>query len=173
MSGVTLNLDVDSAEVERMLDGVRLRMSRDRIPMFLDNVVANYLRQRVDERFRDEGDDVVGKWAQLRKATTQIRKSQGYGAAHPINRRGGALYRYVRSYRVQQSNSTLTMPYNRGAGKLTNKKLLVAQAGGFAPRISTPGPPSPVVPRPVLGINERDADAITTKLQRWIMEGGV
>jgi hypothetical protein len=170
MTASYYDISVDATEVEEMLAGVRLRMSNQRIPGFLGNVVAEYLRRRVDERFRDEGDDVSGKWADLRARTASIRKSQGYGPYHPINRRTGGLYRFVKTFRVAKSaDPVLTMPGLRGGSKLM-QKLTVAQVGGFAPSSGLIGPPRPIVPRPVIGLGGEDATHITNRLQRWIME---
>jgi len=176
-----LTVEVDTTEVIAMLESVRRRLEPDRVQAFLGTTVVDYLRFRVDKRFSSEGDDVSGKWAALRPATAAHRASMGFGAYHPINRRTGALWRYVRTYQFL-APTTLEMP-GPTASPFLKSKLKVAQVGGLPTAWmgymgvsgSGPGPTpmSPAVPRPVIGLGRKDSRFVTTALRTWILAGGV
>ena len=171
MTDWSADVVVDDSAVTALIDKVTIRLGRDRISLFLDNVAAEYLKQRVDERFFNEGDETTGRWQRLRHTTELIRASQGYGASRPINRRTGALLKFVKTHRV--GGASLTMPGSRGSAIL-NSKLSVAQLGGYPTAWEgkrTFGPSRPAPPRPVLAVGFRDGEHITGSLVRWIEDG--
>ena len=131
-----------------MLNGLDTALNPVAIAGFLGAVVDPYLRKRAQARFTSEGDDVVGGWAELKEATQNIRSDLGYGAAHPINKRTGELEDYIvnspNSLNIHPWGASLTLPGNAPVGELADK-VRRAQQGDVRQ-----------VPRPVLGMNERD-----------------
>jgi hypothetical protein len=164
-----INIEVEADDVTEMIDHVRERVMDYRLQRFLGGPATAYMRDRINRRFADEGDDVVGRWADLRPATQNIRARQGFGARHPINVRTGQMFRFIKTTRV--SGTTLTMPGTNPTGQM-RKKLMTAAVGGFAPGRKRFVPMAPTVPRPVLGMNDRDRAAVETRLLKWINEGG-
>lgn len=141
---------VDDHDVEKMLDDVIRFLSPNGAMAFLQGVIGPYLSKRAGDRFKDEGDDVVGKWQELHPATVAIREAGNWpvGGDHPINRRSGELENWV----VQGGwaayptalGASMQYPKNRPTGELKHK-VTVAQSGeGRTPA------------RPVLGVNEAD-----------------
>lgn len=152
--GIGLQVLGDDSGVQRALEVLDSALNPIGIASFLGAVVDPYLRGRAKERFTVEGDDVTGAWVPLSTATQTIRASEGYGAAHPINRRTGELERYI----TQSDNqiqimptigAELTLPGSAPIGKLEDK-VKVAQQGD--PSFGRSGTPA----RPVLGMNEQD-----------------
>lgn len=158
-SGIDVQIIGDSSGVQAMLNHLDTALNPVAIAGFLGATVDPYLRSRMKDRFAGEGDDVVGKWIPLAQTTQDIRQQQGYGAAHPINRRTGDLENYIvgspNAISIHGLGATLTMPGNRPTGEL-KKKVETAQRGK-ANRPVTP-------PRPVLGMNEKDLAFVLTAL---------
>jgi len=148
----------DTAGVQAMLTHMEQKLSPVNVSAFLMTRVDPFVRARATDRFRGEGDDVVGAWAPLRPATEVIRANQGFGAAHPINRRTGELEDYISntpgSVTAHPFGATLTAPGTPASGELLDK-VRTAQAGVANP---------PTVPRPVMGLNERDLAAVLTMM---------
>jgi len=166
---VTFEVEGADEALQKLLI-MQMRLGPVQMPHFMRTMVGEYLQARVDQRFEGEGDDVVGLWFQLRNSTRAIRSRQGFGAAHPINRRTGKLHDWVRTYKV--NNSTLTMPGTPGDAQLKSK-LKVAQVGGYpTTQGDRLGPSMPAPPRPVIGLGWNDAAAIVTGLERWVTNGG-
>lgn len=135
---------------------------------FLKGVVTPYVRLRAAQRFANEGDDTVGKWAPLQPQTQEIRERLDLpiGPAHPINRRTGELESYI-----TQSDSDvvsaaggaqLTYPGNAPTGRAIQQKMETAQKG----RSRTPM----TVPRPVLGLGITDLAYVIGQLGITIKE---
>ncbi len=158
---VGIQIVVDDRSVEATLNRLDTVLSPVGIAGMLSGPVDEYLQHRAKERFRTEGDDVVGKWAPLSPATEAIRAQQGFGAAHPINRRRGELERYITETPGQVTpipgvGAILDAPGAAATGTL-KKKLRGAQKGeGTAP------------PRPVLGLNATDTVAITALMSQTV-----
>lgn len=152
----------DSVGVQRMLLHMMAKLSPTNLVGFLNNKIDPYLRMRARSRFSSEGDDVVGKWASLSPFTQQIRSSQGYGGSHPINKRTGRLEAYI----IGGSNqiiatplgASLTTPGQKPTGQMLDK-VLTAQEGSSGGKGQRP-----TVPRPVMGLNERDLLFVLTAL---------
>lgn len=145
----------------RMVTKMEAALSGMGLQIFLHGMVGPYIQKRAKERFQSEGDDVSGQWAQLLPATVAIRQQGQWaiGGAHPINRRSGELEAWVTdsNWLATPSPVGAILQYPRTApkGELA-KKVNTAQRGGQAP-----GAKTPTVPRPVLGVNERDLLAVT------------
>lgn len=155
---VAIQLIGDDTGVQAMLNRLDTALSPAGIAAFLGATVTPWLRTRARDRFMEEGDDVTGKWIPLATATQEIRSTQGYGSAHPINRRTGRLEEYIAgspdAISIHALGATLTFPGKKPAGELRDK-VTTAQMGREKPR--TP-------PRPVLGVNEQDLAFVLTSL---------
>lgn len=154
----------DSSGVQAMLLKMDMALSPPEIGIFLSSEVDPWLRLRAADRFRSEGDDVSGKWAPLTPYTERVRVSQGYPAAHPINRRSGQLENYILHTQsvvaARAGGAFMRYPGTSAAGD-TKDKVRVAQQGFQGAGFSTP-------PRPVLGMNERDLAFVLTALANKI-----
>jgi hypothetical protein len=160
-----INIIGDDRGVQAVLGHLDSALSPSGIAAFLGGTVQPYIKQRAEGRFRGEGDDVVGNWIPLASATQHIRASQGYGPAHPINRRTGELEDYITGSPSQISihalGATLTHPGKKPMGELKDK-VETAQMGRQSPR--TPS-------RPVLGMNMQDMGFVLSALAIYIRSG--
>ena len=155
-------VDVDIAVEKKSVDFLLFKLDTALNPVaiagFLGAEIDPYIRDRARDRFKSEGDDVSGKWAPLQQSTQNIREQMGYGAAGPINRRTGALEEYITGapnrLTIHGLGATLQMPGPQPTGELKSK-VQTAQQGRNQPR---------TVPRPVIGLNERDLTFVLTAL---------
>lgn len=142
------------------VEKLALLLSGPGLSTFLGASVGPYLRERTQQRFANEGDDVTGPWAPLHPATVAIRESLPYqiGGEHPINRRSGELEDWVTqgNYFPYPTGVGATLQYPKGkpSGELLDK-LKTAQGGRANPK---------TVARPVLGVNEKDLLFVTAAL---------
>lgn len=147
---VRIIVDVDSDNVEQMLARTTMALSTVGMFAFLSGPVTTWLKERAEDRFAAEGDDVSGKWLPLEPYTEQVRSAGGYGAAHPINRRTGELENYITQSGGDVISaagfSQLTFPGDAPSAREATK-VATAQIGATFP--ATPA-------RPVLGMNEVD-----------------
>jgi hypothetical protein len=158
---------VHDKDVERMLDRLNMAVSPVALAGFMQATVGPYLQQRAKARFRSEGDDASGKWAELSTTTHSFRINAGYAPDHPINRRTGRLENYITETQVgvqatASGGAQVTFPKNPPRGA-TAEKLRTAQHGRHHPR---------TVPRPVLAINETDMGFMITALHQYIQNAG-
>ncbi len=163
---ITVSIITDAADALLQFERLDLLLGPASLGLFLAETVDPYLRQRVQNRFAEEGDDVTGKWAPLKYPTTLIRQSLGYGPAHPINRRTDDLYNYVTQTKggvaLTAMGATLNAPGVMPSSNELRFKVATAQSGRNYP---------PTVARPVLGINETDHVAVQESLLKYITEG--
>lgn len=146
-----------------------LGLSPASISMFMEREEHAWFRERMNNRFMSEGDDASGNWLPLSPATEAIRDSQGYGAAHPINRRTGELQGFVtdsHAVSVQGDTVVLTIPGEDPSGELGDKLATAQQGRGFG-GCTAPSTPH-TVPRPVLAMNEVDLEASMVLLAGWL-----
>lgn len=157
---------VDAATVHAGLSRLERALTGSGLADFFATTAAPYLAARAQNRFAQEGDDVVGAWAPLRLYTQNIRASQGYGAAHPINRRTGEMENYIVGSPPAIVSGTdggvMRFPGPPASGKLV-EKIRTAQIGFDGGK----GGPS-TVPRPVLGVNATDLEALLIGLAKHI-----
>jgi hypothetical protein len=153
--------------VEAMLETIDSALSPVGLAAFLYGSVGPWVKQRAEDRFKAEGDDVTGKWAPLMPATQEIRESYGFGGSHPINKRIGELEDYITQGQISVVTTpglgVLKFPGNPPATASLKEKLSTAQKGRAAPK---------TVPRPVLGLNEKDLTAVMTMLAFHIQHEG-
>lgn len=157
-------IETDFAHADAVIDSLLVRASPVGLAAFLNTVVAPWVRNRIEQRFDNEGDDVSGSWDPLAAATQSIRASYGFPPDHPINVRTGSL----RSFLVGTNSDV--KPNGFGADlqhpppssdAIMNKKIKTAQSGDPNPR--TPA-------RPVMGLNENDLLFITSSLSAWLTQ---
>lgn len=150
--------------VEVLLRRMDTALNPAAIASFLGGVVDPYLRKRMENRFAQEGDDVTGGWAPLKKSTQDIRSELGFGAAHPINKRTGDMEDYItntpNSLLIHPWGAALTLPGKAPTGE-TRAKVKRAQQGDHR-----------TVKRPVLGMNERDLVFVLTALATSVKRAG-
>lgn len=157
-------ITVDKNSAQHAIDSLNDRLGAIGLVTFLQTVVDPFIRNRIDQRFKGEGDDVVGVWHPLAVATQQIRASYGFPPDHPINVRTSKLRSHlvgtqsdVKAFGI---GATLQHP-PPGTDAILNKKIQTAQSGSSSP--STPA-------RPVIGVNENDLLFITTSLVAWLSQ---
>lgn len=171
--GMSISLIGDVHGVQRMMEHLDTALNPVAIAGFLGAKVMPYLTARAQNRFSNEGDDVVGGWRPLSAATENFRstgRAQGMwavGDAHPINVRTHELERYVTSGTgvVAPNPSGAILQYPNPSNVRTpelREKLRTAARGKAQP--NTP-------PRPVLGVNERDMAFLLLSLASHIKVG--
>lgn len=163
----------DLALIQAKVGHTELATRESFITLWLRVQAHEFLQGRIDERFANEGDGTVGKWAQLRATTAGIRKAQGYGPYHPINKRTGSLHDWVRgTYTItSQGSGQLNIP-GRAPNNVLQEKLEMAQLGGNVSRAKGSrfiGASTPAPPRPVLGLGVVDEVGLTELLWKQIM----
>jgi hypothetical protein len=165
---------VDTAAVEEMIAKLQQKLAPASLTSFLIAKAHSELRTRAEERFAQEGDDVSGPWAELTYATGRIRSFKGFQPFTPINVRTGALKRFVLgSFTVKQQSRGVTLMMPGPANGDLMDKFRTAQQGSAKTRrpSRSAGPNRPTPARPVLGMNERDAEVIQHELIDWIRAG--
>lgn len=155
--------DVNEAQFAGAVALLSQRLSSAGLALFLKTVVDPFIRNRIEQRFTAEGDDVTGKWHPLTVATALIRAEKGFPPDHPINVRTGYMRRFLvntpSDVRPAGPMVTLTHPPSDADG-LMALKLSTAQAGKSRPQ--TPA-------RPVMGLNTNDALFITSELTAYLI----
>lgn len=163
MDGITLSIDVNPTDTNAVLELIGMALVPTTLQEFLRVEAWSWLMERLRQRFASEGDDVTGKWAELRYSTQRLRAALGYGMDHPINIRTGQMYNWLQhssKTEPEAGGAVLQIPGDDAAGSLADK-LRVAQAGQAAnPR---------VVKRPVLGMNATDAAGILERFNSWFI----
>lgn len=162
VGGFGILIETDTEHLEMVVDELAYRVGPTGLTNFMFAFVEPWLRMRTANRFAQEGDDVVGKWHPLTKATEEIRRSKGYSPAHPINHRQGHMEHFLVNQRgdIKPTGLGVSITYPRAGANGQMEKIKTAQEGKSNPR--TP-------PRPVLGVNENDAAYITSTLTAWII----
>jgi hypothetical protein len=157
---VAVQVVVDTHDAELTLTRLNTALSATGLVAFMTGSVAPYLAERAKARFDSEGDDVSGKWAALKDSTQEFRLHGGYPPSTPINHRTGQLERYITetgsdAAPIGTTGAQLTFPGDVTADAALTQKMQTAQRGRAEPR---------TVPRPVLGVNERDVAFVTEAL---------
>jgi hypothetical protein len=154
-------------EVNRMLNYLATVLSPIGMSVFMATSVGPWLRSRAQDRFFEEGDSAVGKWAPLADATREVRGRLGVGDANPINRRTGELEQYITQSRWMITATPLGVvlqyPSEPPSDRALREKMRTAQEGRSKPF---------TVPRPVLGMDEADLAYVLTSLAFLIQAGG-
>jgi len=163
VSDITIGIDVNSADTDAVCARLIALLSPPGLEEFMHVGPDQILHERIAQRFDNEGDDVVGQWAQLRPSTVAIRTAKGFDGAHPINRRTGEMYDFLMEPgRVgsDKGGTALQIPGRAASGELFDK-IKTAQVGRRTPPVTGR--------RRVLGMNEKDAEAILERFNTWII----
>lgn len=154
----------DQAKFDRMMNTLTQGLSPQGIDKVMRIDVHPLMKNRISERFEQEGDTTVGTWADITDVTKDIRAELGFPEG-PINYRTGQLRRWVEdSYQMNRTGANvveMAMP-----GPFTNptleKKFRKAQQG------KAPGSKIVTVARPVLAIGQVENDMVTDRLKYYI-----
>lgn len=167
---------IDMKEADRLLTGLERALAPWKLVDYLTHFAAPYLRDRAEARFKRQGDDRSGRWAPLAERTKRDRRSKGFAPSRPINVRTGALHDLVVGDVTTtfagtagfgfDAGATMVMP-RVGAPTELEDKLRVAQQGLDPNPI---GGAKPVPARPVLAVNDRDADMLARGLDEWLRD---
>lgn len=153
--------------VQEMLNTIDSALSPIGLAAFLHGAVGPWVKERAADRFKNEGDDVSGRWAPLQQSTVEIRENMGFEGEHPINKRTGELEAYITEGEIGVTTSpglgVLKYPQNPPATASLKDKLKTAQTGRSTPR---------TVARPVLGMNENDLSHVLLMLALHIQAEG-
>ena len=158
---IDFNIVGNRQGVQAMLAHLDSALSPSVMATFLGVKVGTYLKQRASQRFGNEGDDAVGPWAPLEQSTQLIRASGPWqvGPGSPINKRTGELESYITGSEILAWGTPLgavvKYPAKVPSSKGIREKMRTAQAGRAKPK---------TVPRPVLGMNERDLAYVLASL---------
>jgi hypothetical protein len=166
-----LSVDVQTIQVEEMINKVNQAVSPPALVRFLANEVDGYLQDRIIDRFSTEGGEGLGnQWLPLTPTTERIRGEAGFGPSGPINERTGELFAgvtYSEDVEIIPGGASITKPGSEMASDtMFMRKLRHAQFGAIDNPLF-PGSTTP--PRPVLDMTPRDTVAIVTKLQHHVM----
>lgn len=152
--------------VQHMLNVIDSSLSVVGLAAFLYGV-GEWVQERAQTRFAQEGDDVSGKWAPLQQATVEIREHAGFEGARPINKRTGELEQYITQSQIGVVSApgvgVMTYPNNEPNSAGLRQKVQTAQAGRTTPKTQ---------PRPVLGLNEKDLGVVLTMLAFHVQHEG-
>lgn len=157
---MSIDIDVDIADVKHMLAQVRRRYTHEGLRGFLEGDVVPYIEGTIEHRFENEGDTLTRAWKPLKDKTNEWRRKYGFPEAHPINVRTGELFDYVMSSKVTVATgiAQVSFPAYEAGGNLATK-FMTAQQGKAKPR--TPK-------RPVLAFGKRDEKKIESLLLKWV-----
>lgn len=172
MTGTKGFIDVSIVGTQHGVEAMLLHLERVTSPpmigAWLETSVTYWLSNRARERFDTEGDDVTGPWMELGEYSQRRRAEQGYGSEHPINVRTGELEDYIVNsdgdVTIAPMGATLKYPGPDPVGDLAIK-VETAQVG----MTDSNGNYTP--PRPVLGMNTTDLQAILVSLAQFIQRG--
>ena len=164
VGGFSIEFDLEDDNVIQNLKYLTERVG-PQLEQFMQDDLAEYLRNRAQSRFANEGDDAVGAWAPLKPATETRRSAKGYSPAHPINVRSGDLKSYITGNNGTVTGGLadwlLTWPDAPPSGEL-DEKTRTAQMGKIFPS---------TVARPVIGLGQTDVRDIEDALEKFITEG--
>lgn len=166
--GIDLRIVANVDEVFEHLVALDTAFNATAMTEFMFQEVGPWLRQRARNRFQNEGDEAVGKWAPLAPATQKIRehgREKGYwpdiSAEHPINVRSHDMERHITqgigSMDFLEGASTYHFPDKNVPAKIA-EKMTTAQKGSGRTKA-----------RPVLGMSGVDTTKIMADLSRYVI----
>lgn len=169
MTRYSIDVDVFTADIDRMVDTAAMGLSPQGLDQFLSTDAHDFFADEILMRFAYEGDAASGDWERLTDATQNIRSHAGYPADGPINERSGDLLRFLtQNLDVTQLPDGAVMQIPGDASGEMERKIRHAQVGAkvgenpLFPNSSTPA-------RPVLAVDEDDLLMVLTLLERHIM----
>lgn len=164
MYGLRLQLVTSPADVVNALSRLETALSDSYLDVWLKGGAVDYVKDRITRRFGAEGDDVVGAWPALKPATVAIRQSLGYPGPSPINHRTGDMEDFlIGDFGLVTGSGDMQLEFPSPSMSSSIKdKLTTAQQGSSNPN---------TVPRPVLGLNDLDAEFLTDDLGIFLARG--
>lgn len=141
------DVEVESDDVEDMLDRVTLWMDDSHLSPFVREAFGDIMQESASDRFSTESSGGT-PWAPLKPATLRRRVEAGYPAAHPINVRSGKMRSFLIHSVPQGGSAGSEIEYSwpeRATGELYMKIL---RAQGWT-RVDT---------RPVIDVDATDVD---------------
>lgn len=161
-SSIHVEVVGDTVGVHHALRHLEAKLESPAMMAFMQTVIYPFITQRAVARFRNEGDEVSGKWAPLARATVNFRQSMGFPGEHPINRRTGELERYITGSPAAilpiGGGVMMKYPPQAATGSL-GEKVMTAQKGKGRPSTR---------PRPVLALGIADLSFTLTSLATYI-----
>lgn len=161
-----IDIEVEDSQVIFLMMAVRRAISAPSIAAFLENRMVRRIQEQAKGRFDKEVDPEGTPWAPLRHATNEIRMALGFPPVTPINRRTGAMERYITGSAGRASGNSmevlLTYPGTPPTTREMGKKVATAQMG-WRDASGT------AVPRPVLGWESTDLAWGVHQLEAWIV----
>lgn len=152
MTTPEVSFTVEDAAVEALYHRVDVAISEGSLAAFLRGEAVPYLQRQANERFAQEGPG----WKPLARSTIEDRLRQNFPGEHPILQRTKALKDYVtRSPGVITplvDGVELETPNPTSDAELLGKFMQAQHGDSVTP------------PRPVIGLEERDAVALTELL---------
>ena len=159
-------IDVQTSAVTFALEMVNAAISGPSLAAFAYGPLSEYLEGDIINRFSQaEG---ISTWPPLRPSTIRIRHGVGQFDDDAINERTGEMLRHLltsKTITTLLDQASVTIPGPTSGETL--RKIETAQMGRIqGPDDLMPGAITP--PRPVLGLDERDAVAILALLAKHI-----
>ena len=158
MPGVQYEVDIDTVDVQKLLNRLNAGISPMSAMYVLEKDVFPWFVEETVARFAYEGDWRSDKWEPLSEATQRIREDMGYEGDWPINIRTSTLFNYVTTSNethLLPGGAEMVMP-GRAPDTNTHDKYLTAQMGSDKnPRFEDSITPA----RPVVAWGE-EADAM-------------
>ena len=149
----SFEIQVDTADVDRMLADAEHPISNESLEVWLADFVSPFLANEIIDVFAGHGPKgtMGGRWPALSDATIQIRHAQGYFNDDAINERSGKLLNWLLNSRgigVDANGAFISLPGTDGDAEV-RRELEHAQQGYVQTGADLmPGAVTP--PRPVL-----------------------
>lgn len=164
--GSIVTTQVDTLDVDRMIERVMLSLSGPNLERFLFDQGHEHFERRIVNRFAVEGDSASGWWPELSDATMEIKEALG---AEPYsNVRTSDMFHTVTEeadFWFADNYAEMILP-GKAAHGLVAEKIRTAQEGKATNPISNFGP---TPPRPILAVDEQDLAQVMTDLTTFIM----
>ena len=141
-------------DISPAIEAVTAFLSPASMVGFLNDKVDPFITKEISDRFQNEGDSAVGRWAPLSPTTEQIRMDMGF-APFPINERSGELRRALehdRNFRAMVDGASMDVPGAYEPESVRNKIKTAQQGSTNNPKF--PGSITPA--RPVLALRDDD-----------------
>ena len=176
---IGLHVDILSNEVDRNLRALEVALAPQSLMVFHEMFTRNIIRERMQDRFDRNGDEMSGPWAQLSDARQDIRSHAGLFPTRPINVGTGELRDWLEGNRGSNRPSALGAMYSFPGAiprrQSVRSKYETAQKGkaaGFPMpdgHGGTKPSPSPTPPRPIVGLDALDLIHVLGALQLYIV----
>lgn len=162
---ISVTVEIYGHQVHQVLMRLQNALMPTGMMEFLRLHAYPHLQRRAADRFSSQGDDASGSWAPLAPATLEWRTALGYDPFGPINVRSGDLQDLVTGGTAPafttHGHGDITMNY---LGNMPSGDLMQALEGAQQGGKGSPQQPA----RPVLAMNERDAEMILTRMVAWL-----